>query len=182
MATLPSGTLFHSAPPMASVGIPDALQGLQATSGVLQASQHVHFQGVRIPYYSPFQLQVLPPSVLRSHAEHVFATLAPSSSLNNVPAQDHHLVDWLSHLQGAHLAPLLGNGTDTVALSPAPQAVLFAVPDVHWNGVPIPLYENHHLRALPLTLLQMLADYLQRTLGAAAMNMGAVPTTEPELV
>lgn len=56
-----------------------------------------------------------------------------------------------------------------------------AVPQIYIQGVPIPLYESHHLWNLPVATLRALAEHIYKTVGPARVGV-PVPTSDNLLV
>lgn len=132
----------------------------QYSLGSIEARHHVIVQGVRLPYYEVRQLRSVPLTALRAHAETVYKTIGPSVIAEPLPVHDHLLADWLSKVHTTHFEPLL------LATSPHLEhhAVPHSVVHVHYEGVPVPLYEAYHLRNLPQITLRAHANHLYKTI------------------
>lgn len=70
-----------------------------------------------------------------------------------MPANDELLVEWLMEVHNVHLHPLRS------------QAAPHVVPHVYYRGIPLPLYEKHHLQSLTLSQLRAHAKHFYSTIG-----------------
>jgi len=142
-------------------------------SDTLEAMQHVFVRGVRIPVYDAQRLSMLSSDMLRAHAEYINEAIGPLSTA--VPEHDDLIIDWLQGAYREHLEPLLtGPPATTTHAAHAP------VPHVSFQGVPIPLYEDHHLRSLPVAVLRAHAEHVTMTIGPSLMS--SIPTCDKLLI
>jgi hypothetical protein len=141
------------------------------------AVPHVYFRGVPLPLYERHHLEALPMHHLRAHAEHFYNTVGRIGK--PVPVHDHLLLEWVVEMHSLHLErPHLGS----IRTVPVAHPVAHAVPHVHYQGVPIPLYEVHHLRSLPTTVLRTHAEHVYRVISPCGVLRTCVPVNDEHLV
>jgi hypothetical protein len=112
---------------------------------------HVHYKGASIPLYEPQHLRTMSPVTLRAHADYMYRLVGPAL-LEPVPQSDHELADWITAVHEVHLKAIRH------------QAVPHSAPTVYLRGTPLPLYERHHLEALPHAQLRVLSQHLYDTI------------------
>jgi len=133
---------------------------------------HVYYAGVPVPLYEPENLRSMEISLLRAHALHLSQTIR---GINKpVPEHDHLLLDWLIEMHEIHLKEHVAKlrfleAQSYVSHKPATtkdvhHVVPHAVRHIHVQGVPIPYYELHHLRAMSMDAVRAHAHYLYRTI------------------
>lgn len=131
---------------------------------VPHAVRHILFQGVPIPYYEVHHLRAMSVDAVRVHAHYLYKTIGLRTP---VPESDHLLIEWVVEAHNNHLHPLRD------------QALQHSVPHVYYSGVPLPLYEPHHLRAMTVTQLRSHATHLYKTISVISKP---IPTSDELLL
>jgi hypothetical protein len=117
---------------------------------VPHAVRHVIVQGFPIPCYEVHHLRSMSVDAVRAHAHYLYKTIRGMRT--PVPTGDNLLIEWIVEAHNAHLHRLRD------------QAIEHSVQHVYYNGVPVPLYEAHHMRSMTVIQLRTHANHLFNTI------------------